>query len=443
MKIKHIRIIIYLAAFALSGVLINQIFWINKEINVQKTRVRIQEKNINLEKEQFENVVTLALVNVRDKLLSFNKEVSGLYLEPVKQITPNYFVVSFYDTINPAVLENLLVENFKKYKIMEKFEYGIYDCFADSIIFDRYVDLSQNRMERGAVSSAITTKWNHDGHYFGIYFLDKNDTKLITSEEISSSLIISTLVILIVFSIFTYAIIIILQQKRLSEIKTDFINNMTHELKTPISTIALSSDVLLKDNISDDPERIKQYAKIIKSENNRLESQVEKVLQLAKLDKGELELKKEKVNLHQIIRDSVAVFEISIKKRNGSVLCDFHADDFILFLDRVHITNIIYNLLDNANKYSPENPAITISTNNIKNGLEVSVSDKGQGMSPDQYKQVFDKFYRVPTGSIHNVKGFGLGLYYVKLILEKHRGNILVKSDLDVGSKFTFWLPLN
>jgi two-component system phosphate regulon sensor histidine kinase PhoR len=441
MKSQHIRLIIFLASIALIGVLINQVFWIRKEISIQKNKLEEQKTSLHLKKEQFENVVTIALVNVRDELLSLNKELSGLYLEPVKQITPNYFVVSFYDTINPNLLENLLVEKFEQYNILEKFEYGIYDCFADSMIFDRYVDLSDNRLERGVVSTVQNKKWNHDGHYFGVYFSEKKDILPSPHQEISTSLIISTIVILIVFFILTYAILVILQQKRLSEVKTDFINNMTHELKTPISTIGLSSEVLLKEDILKDPKRIKQYAKIIKTENNRLQSQVEKVLHLAKLDKGNMELKKEPINLHKLIEESIQVFDLTINKRNGIINKNLLANESKIFLDKDHITNVIYNLLDNANKYSPESPIIDISSRNIKNGIEISVKDKGIGLSPNQNKLVFDKFYRVPTGSIHNVKGFGLGLYYVKFIINKHAGNIIVNSKLNQGCEFVFWLP--
>ncbi len=443
MKSKNIRIIIFLASIALAGVLINQVFWIRKEILIHKNKVALQKKSLHLKKEQFEHTVTLALVNVRDELLSLNKELSGLYLEPVKQITPNYFVVSFYDTINPHLLENILVEKFEQYNIHEKFEYGIYDCFADSIVFDRYVDLSKNRLETGDASAAKNIKWNHDGHYFGVYFSEKEDTIPSSSEANSTSLIISTIVILIVFCILTYAVIIILQQKRLSEIKTDFINNMTHELKTPISTIGLSSEVLLKDEIFKTPERIKQYAQIIKTENNRLESQVEKVLQLAKLDKGELELNKEKIDLHELINDSISVFNLTVNNKNGNIKSNLQAIDSIAFIDKAHITNVIYNLLDNANKYSSGSPIIKIHSKNKNNGIEISVTDNGLGLTADQCKQVFDKFYRVPTGSVHNVKGFGLGLYYVKFILNKHSGNIIVNSKLNQGSEFIFWLPLN
>jgi two-component system phosphate regulon sensor histidine kinase PhoR len=440
MKSKSIRIIIILAVIALVGVLTNHFFWINKEIKIQDNLLKIEQKNIQIEKSQFNNQVTLALVNVRDELLSLNIEASGLYLEPVKQINPNYFVVSFYDTLNPELLKNLLVEQFKEYNIKEVFEYGIYDCFTDSIIFDRYVDLSSSK-ELNNMSGTELEKWAHDGHYFGVYFPERKNTSYSTKENISKSFYISSIVIVFITLIFAYAIVVILKQKRLSEVKTDFINNMTHELKTPISTIGLSSEVLLNKDIHKDPERIHRYAQIIKAENSRLESQVERVLQLAKLDKGEINLNKETINIEQLIKESVEVFRIYAEQNGGTITSSLDLENNSILADKVHITNIIHNLLDNASKYSPENPTIDVKALTLNNGISVSITDNGKGMNREQQRLIFDKFYRVPTGSVHDVKGFGLGLYYVKQIINQHGGKISVESELNKGSKFTFWLP--
>ena len=440
MKSKSIRIIIILAVIALVGVLTNHFFWINKEIKIQDNLLKIEQKNIQIEKSQFNNQVTLALVHVRDELLSLNIEASGLYLEPVKQINPNYFVVSFYDTLNPELLKNLLVEQFKEYNIKEVFEYGIYDCFTDSIIFDRYVDLSSSR-ELNNMSGTELEKWAHDGHYFGVYFPERKNTSYSSKENISKSFYISSIVIVFITLIFAYAIVVILKQKRLSEVKTDFINNMTHELKTPISTIGLSSAVLLNKDIHKDPERIHRYAQIIKAENSRLESQVERVLQLAKLDKGEINLKKETINIEQLIKESVEVFRIYAEQNGGTITTSFDLENNSTLADKVHITNIIHNLLDNANKYSPNNPTIDVKAFTLKNGISVSITDNGKGIKKEQQRLIFDKFYRIPTGSVHDVKGFGLGLYYVKQIINQHGGKISVESEINKGSKFTFWLP--
>ena len=441
MKNKQIRLIIFLASISLAGVLINQIFWVNKEILIQKKQIETQQKNLELEKAQFENLVTLSLVNVRDKLISLNDELTELYLEPVQQITPNYFVVSFYDTLNPIILENLIVEEFNQYNVQQKFEYGIYDCFADSIIFDRYVDLSSSKKMSGKSTNPATFKWDHDGHYFGVFFPDKKEIGTIQSLEMSESLVISTLVIFIVFLILSYSITIILKQKKLSEIKNDFINNMTHELKTPISTISISSEVLLSQSISEHPKKISEYAAIIKQENKRLELLVEKVLQTAQLSESEFTLQKEEGNIHEIIQKCVQSFGIIINTANGSLKTNFQATDPIIRMDKTHLINVISNLIDNAVKYSSNAPSIVISTSNIDNGIKVIVEDKGKGMSNEECKLIFDQFYRVPTGSVHDVKGFGIGLFYVKRILSKHGGKIEVKSEINKGTKMIFWLP--
>ena len=441
MKNKQIRLIIFLASISLAGVLINQIFWVNKEILIQKKQIETQQKNLELEKAQFENLVTLSLVNVRDKLISLNDELTELYLEPVQQITPNYFVVSFYDTLNPIILENLIVEQFNQYNVQQKFEYGIYDCFADSIIFDRYVDLSSSKKMSGKSTNPATFKWDHDGHYFGVFFPDKKEIGTIQSLEMSESLVISTLVIFIVFLILSYSITIILKQKKLSEIKNDFINNMTHELKTPISTISISSEVLLTQSISEHPKKISEYAAIIKQENKRLELLVEKVLQTAQLSESEFTLQKEEGNIHEIIQKCVQSFGIIINTANGSLKTNFQATDPIIRMDKTHLINVISNLIDNAVKYSSNAPYIVIYSSNIDNGIKVIVEDKGKGMSNEECKLIFDQFYRVPTGSVHDVKGFGIGLFYVKLILSKHGGKIEVKSEINKGTKMIFWLP--
>ena len=441
MKNKQIRLIIFLASISLAGVLINQIFWVNKEILIQKKQIETQQKNLELEKAQFENLVTLSLVNVRDKLISLNDELTELYLEPVQQITPNYFVVSFYDTLNPIILENLIVDQFNQYNVQQKFEYGIYDCFADSIIFDRYVDLSSSKKMSGKSTNPATFKWDHDGHYFGVFFPDKKEIGTIQSLEMSESLVISTLVIFIVFLILSYSITIILKQKKLSEIKNDFINNMTHELKTPISTISISSEVLLSQSISEHPKKISEYAAIIKQENKRLELLVEKVLQTAQLSESEFTLQKEEGNIHEIIQKCVQSFGIIINTANGSLKTNFQATDPIIRMDKTHLINVISNLIDNAVKYSSNAPSIVIYSSNIDNGIKVIVEDKGKGMSKEECKLIFDQFYRVPTGSVHDVKGFGIGLFYVKRILSKHGGKIEVKSEINKGTKMIFWLP--
>ena len=441
MKQKSIRLVIWLATIALLAVIIMQFFWINKSIQTQNQTIDIQKKNIEIENQQFENRVNISLTNVRDKLLLLNDEAAGFYLDPVKQITKNYFVVSFYDTLSHELLENFLISEFQQRHIQESFEYGIYDCFSDSIIYDKYVGLSKNTKISDNIS-ANQQKWDHDGHYFGVYFPDRIESAPSKASEISYSLAITSIIIILIVAIFTYAISIILRQKKLSVMRNDFINNMTHELKTPISTIHISSDVLLRTDIHKDPERIKRYAKIIKAENNRLEGQVEKVLQLAKLEKGEIQLNKSIINIHTVIKNIAETFEISIQDRKGKLHFELNAQHVEIEADPIHITNVIATILDNANKYSPAEPEISINTLCDHDNVIVSIQDNGKGIKSEDLKHVFEKFYRVPTGNIHDVKGFGLGLFYVKSILKSHNGNITATSEPNIGSTFTITLPL-
>ena len=441
MKSKNIRIIVVLTLLTLVLLVVNQLYWIQKDFVFQENLLEIQLENSKRNNELFDTQVTLAIVNVRDRLLSLNSENSGLYLEPVKQITDKYFVASFYDTINPELLKNLLVEEFKAYNIKEVFEYGIYDCFTDSIIFDQYVDLSIDKKSLEPSLIAIE-KWEHDGHYFGVYFPSK-PIELSKKETFPKTLFISSMAILFVVIIFGYAIIVILKQKKLSEVKTDFINNMTHELKTPIATIKLSSETLLSPNICSNPERIKRYAEIIKAENNRLESQVERVLQVARLEQNKIEMNVQPVDVHKVILNSIEVYQLTVDQREGYISCDLDAVNYIVNADEVHLTNIIHNIIDNGIKYAKENPMISIQTTNERKCIAIAISDSGIGMTKEQQAHVFEKFYRVPKGSVHDIKGFGIGLFYVKFVVEQHGGRVLVESQEGVGSTFTIWLPVS
>jgi two-component system phosphate regulon sensor histidine kinase PhoR len=217
---------------------------------------------------------------------------------------------------------------------------------------------------------------------------------------------------------------------------------MTHELKTPISTISVSSEVLLREGICQDPERVNQYARIIFNENKRLESQVERVLQLATLDKEKIELRKTSIDVHGMILSCAANFRLAVEAEGGKLDLHLDATQHVMEGDRVHLTNIIYNLIDNAKKYADKEPLIVVSTANERGGILISVKDNGIGIGADALKHVFEKFYRVPTGNVHNVKGFGLGLYYVKMMTEQHQGTVSVKSEAGKGSEFILYFPI-
>jgi two-component system phosphate regulon sensor histidine kinase PhoR len=255
-------------------------------------------------------------------------------------------------------------------------------------------------------------------------------------------LLFSALFILIIIGSFYYTINTILKQKKLSEIKNDFINNMTHELKTPISTISLACEMLSDKDISSTEGQRSNYIGMIREENKRLGTLVESVLTNAVIERGELKLKPQPIYLNALIKDLLQSFELQVTRRSGSIQFYPDADSDSIEGDKVHITNVIFNLLDNANKYSPEIPELTISTFNKDNNVCVKVTDKGIGISRENLRKIFDKLYRVPSGNLHDVKGFGLGLSYVKAIIEKHNGQIAVESQPGKGSSFTIILPI-
>ena len=240
---------------------------------------------------------------------------------------------------------------------------------------------------------------------------------------------------------FAYTIHVIYRQKKLSDIKSDFINNMTHEFKTPIATISLAIDSIKDPRVKKDTEKFDYFTRIIREENKRMNSQVENVLQMALIEKGELNLRKEEVNIHTLIQNAVELISLQIENKGGTLNFKLDAEIPIVTGDSIHLSNVIFNLLDNANKYSPEKPEIIIETTNLISGVAVRVSDKGIGMTNEMQKKIFEKFYRVPTGNIHDIKGFGLGLSYVKAIIEQHKGYIKVESETGKGSIFEFMLP--
>jgi two-component system phosphate regulon sensor histidine kinase PhoR len=241
---------------------------------------------------------------------------------------------------------------------------------------------------------------------------------------------------------FVYTVRTIYKQRQFAGLMVDFINNMTHEFKTPISTIALASDALANPGIVRDENRLLRYSRIIRDENTRMRNQVEKILEMAALEEGDYELNMAAVDAHKIIADAVQNITLQIEKRSGRIDCQLQATATVVEADEVHLANIIHNLLDNANKYSPEAPQITIATASDDTGLRIRIADKGLGLRPEDQKRVFEKYYRVPTGNVHDVKGFGLGLSYVKLMVEAHGGTVTVRSEFQKGSEFEISLPL-
>ena len=431
---------------SLATILFTQMVWIRKTIAIQETNIAIQEKEDSFKLKQFSEQTHIALRNVLERITNQHKDSVDLY-GAVKQQSSNYFSVDISEELHPFYLENLLKRELYNENIHEDFQYGIYDCFSDSIVFGNLIHFTKDSLYSPISDTMLgitskNLKWKTDGHYFTVYFPNVVSKSInATNIDIYSPWIFVLIIVVIILFFFGYTLTIILKQKRLSEVKNDFINNMTHELKTPISTIGLSSEMLLRNDFTQDPDRLKRYAEIIHKENKRLENQVERVLNVAKLDKEKLVLKKTQVNLHEIIEEAKDIFEFNQVEEN-TIELEFSADEYIVNADQVHITNVIYNLIDNAIKYSDKDLSIKIKTYNHKKMLFIEVEDHGLGIKKDDQRMIFDKFYRVPTGNIHNVKGFGLGLYYVKLIIEEHDGSIHVNSTYGKGTTFTLNLPL-
>ena len=431
--------IVLLATLSVVGVVLTQILWLDRAFRVQHEEVQLQkQQQLQLEK-QFNDRVTIALTDVTQQLLSINKDPSDLF-DAVKQERPNYFAVDINDTVHPYLLESLLKKEFKRHNIEEDFEYGIYDCFTDSIVYGDYVAVEG--IAADTLPHTTLQKLNKRGHYFGVYFPHRKSTLWEPPRASAGTWMYPAIVTLIVFSFFAYSVWVIMRQKRIGEMKNDFIGNMTHELKTPISTIALSSEVLSEPGIEREPERLHEYARIIRSENDRLRTQVERVLQLATLDRGQLALKREKVDLHRKIQEVAEAFRLPLDERKGRIELRLEANNHFTFGDPVHLQNVLFNLVDNAVKYSETPPEITVRTRDDGRWLALEVIDKGIGMPRDVQRHIFERFYRAPTGNVHNVKGFGLGLHYVQQIVHAHMGRITVQSEPDKGSSFTVKLPI-
>ncbi|MDQ3141545.1 MAG: HAMP domain-containing histidine kinase [Bacteroidota bacterium] len=452
---RSIWITIGLMAVALVGTVIIQFYWINWS-------VRLKEK-------QFDESILAALKRVearvddraslmedteKEIILGGNWQQRRLLIElkdREKRINPP----SLEDRIDPKELSSLIRQELTELNIDLDYTFGVMDNSSKNFVIlneNFVVNIGRNPnasspgfdlrqvLQESAYEVSLFPSIDGSPGTLKIFF--PNKTRWLWS-TIWPILVLTLLLTAMILSCFTFVIWVVFRQKKLSEIKNDFVNNMTHEFKTPIATINLASDSILSPKIINDPERIRRFADIIKQENRRMLSQVEKVLQMALLDKHDFQLNLRQVNLHEIIHQAVANINLQVQQREGYIQQDLKADYFIIMADQTHLANIIYNLLDNANKYSPDPPKIIVSTQNRGNQIIIKVKDEGIGISKDAQNMIFEKFYRVPTGNLHNVKGFGLGLSYVKAMVLAHNAKIDVESELGKGSCFTLRFELN
>ena len=417
---KSIRLLMLVAFLGAIGIIITQTYWVRKAY-------QLQEK-------EFELNANLALRNVASNIAELKHIQLPIY-SPVEQIAPDFYVVQINVHIEKEVLAHFLQSSFTQQNMITNFWYGLYDCMTDTIQYAGYLNMQGNKI----VSQSIPhfRKVKKLNYHFAIYFPDR---KRYLSQQLSVW-IVSTLVLVFILLLLTYLLFLILKQKRLSEIQKDFVNNMTHEFKTPLASIQLSADVLKNPTILHNEQRLLNYATIISTEAKRLSHQVERVLQMAQANKGEIQLSKSHFIWQTLIKETLSSFDQAIALKRATIKLDFPTAPISYFGDQLHLRNCISNLIDNAIKYNETDPIITISIG-ISQQLRIAVEDNGIGINKNDQKLLFKKFYRVNTGNIHNVKGFGLGLSYVRLIINAHNGRIECESDLGKGTKFVIHLPI-
>ncbi len=368
-----------------------------------------------------------------DRLMRMGEVEKDMLSAYISEFTSN---IPIHKRLSKEVIDKTIKNELQNFNIKSGFEYGVYtNSLATKVHSDNF------SMDSPATYSVplfvdITGKSNYQ---LLVSFTQKKEVVLSSVSLMASLSIIFTLIIVVAYS---SALSQLIKQRQISQIKTDFINNMTHEFKTPIATINLALDAIKNPKVVNDQSKVDRYLKMIRDENKRMHAQVENVLQISKLEKNELDLKKERLQLHEVIEDALTHVELIVEDRNGYVQSHFGALKSSVLGNEDHLTNVIVNILDNAIKYTIEEPKIDIYTENVRNSIILKIRDQGSGMSKSVQKKIFEKFYREHTGDIHNIKGHGLGLAYVKRILDDHHATIYVESERGKGSTFIIKLPL-
>lgn len=419
MKNRAIRNIAILGSIAIVGILSVQIYWINQALNLQQ--------------KQFQEDVFISLKRVAERISDYNK-MDFPQENPVKQLSSDYYIVNIREAIDANILDLYLRKEFARNHIHTDYEYAIYDCSSDKMVYGEYVSFKEKKEK---VHVGDLPKYDEFIYYFGVNFPNRT-SYLMASNKLW---VFFSFLLLLTVLFFVYALNIILRQKRLSELQKDFINNMTHEFKTPISTISIASSALINDERIVANKSLENYTRIIKEQNERLNRQVEKVLQIAELEKQRIELHIEEVKLHDQINTLTKSIELILDKRGGKISLNLEAKNDTLKCDKLHLTNILYNILDNAIKYSASKPELYIETKEMERFLYLKIKDNGIGIPQEHLQKVRNKFYRVPTGKIHNVKGFGLGLFYVDQVCRAHHWEWDIKSKPKEGTEVLFKIP--
>ena len=458
---KYIQVIIFLSSFALLGFLLVQLYWAKNTFNEKKNNFHtlfeicvteigdeLREKILNESNYSIPkiggNILPIQnrfgskseFSDTLKKISSSNKSISEKRKDLFRIINKKLALnINLDKVLGEKEVISLIEASLEKHGIKNDFHYSITD--ENGLLFiSNFENIDNSILER---STSYSVEFLNDDLFtekrvFTLYILK---LRWSIAKSFTPVLILSMVLILIILGTFIYSIRVIQNQKKNTRIKTDFINNMTHELKTPIATIGLACEALTDKNIKLDNTSQNRFLKTIKSENERLGKLVENVLESSVSVKASPELKLEVFNIEEVIKKTIKSIQLSYNTRNGKIKTDFLAQNKIIEADKLHITNVIHNLLDNSLKYSSKSPLVTISTRDVIGGLIIRIKDNGIGIAKDNHKRIFEKLFRVPTGDLHNVKGFGLGLSYVKSIIDLHNGKIMVESKLGNGSTFT------
>ncbi len=390
----------------------------------------------NINEDEFRQKVTLALYNVAKDLA----ELNGVELptrEVINQRTSNYYIVNVEYEIDKANLEYFLQKHLEALAINVDFEYAVFNCNTNNMEYGGYCSYEPGREIKDLEPDL--PKDSKFVYYFGVKFPTRSGYLL---GKMQLNIFLAGVLLLVVL-FFGYSMAVILRQRRLSNMQKDFINNMTHEFKTPISTIKISADVFLSNDVIRQNDRLFQYANIIQQQNQRLNNQVEKVLQLAKIEGNNFDLKREYLILDDLLRDLIEGPRLRVEEMNGKFKASLPEEAVEVYADPLHLTNILHNLIDNAIKYCEKKPDIHIALKwqNKRRAL-LSIEDNGIGIKKEYQAKIFDKFYRVPTGNVHNVKGFGLGLFYVKSVCDSHGWKLQLDSEEGRGTKVLIYIPV-
>jgi two-component system, OmpR family, phosphate regulon sensor histidine kinase PhoR len=406
MKSKHLRSIIVFGTLLLICLFSVQIYWFNRAFDVAE--------------KQFDHSVQVALKKVADSIAHDTE---------IKKLSSNFFLATTESKLDSKEIDSLVKEEFFLRSINIDYELAVYNAEDDTLVYGTYVAATKRKIieDQSEVLQSRGTMKN-----FAIYFPTK---KSYLAAELDIW-IFSTAVLLLMSGFFAYAIASLLRERKFSELKNDFINNMTHEFKTPVTNIGIAAEILKK---KAQPES-QLYVDILLKENEKLRQKIDQVLLGASVD----QLRRpalEQIDLHQLILDCAETFQFKVRERNGGIQLEFNASDPKILGDRELLSQAISNLIDNAEKYSVQHPRIIVRTKDIGNEIEINVIDSGIGISSSMTKKVFEKFFRVPSGNVHNVKGFGLGLNFVKQVIRSHKGHVDLFSQLNQGTEVRIMLP--